>query len=347
MTSPPAPLPDVLRLPPHRSVLRLGPGSRLLGLDPASALAVDDLPHALAEMLDELARPVPTAQLVGRAVARGADAAEAQELLGELLAAGVVIDAARAERRERRRAESTVLVAGGGPLAVGVLLGLASAGVGAVHVTTSGTVLAADLGTGYVDADRGRARDAATAAALERLLPGVGTGPLPQRAVPDLVVLADGAASDPVQVAALHADGTAHLPVRLRDGTGIVGPLVLPGRTTCLGCLELERCARDPGWPTVSAQLVGAPGHADPACVAATVGLATAQALAALDAVAGPGAEPVPTADATLELDVDRGALMRRDWSPHPSCGCGAARGGTRHGAATCAEGRAGDTIEE
>ena len=346
MTSPRAPLPGTLRLPAHRSVVRLGPGSRLLGLDPASALAVDDLPHALAEMLDELARPVPTAQLVERAVARGAVAAEAEGLLGELVAAGVVIDAAGEERRERRRVESTVLVVGGGPLSVGVLLGLAAAGVGAVHVTTSGTVLAADLGTGYVDADRGRTRAGATAAALERLFPGVTTGTLPQRVVPDLVVLADAAASDPVQVAALHADGTAHLPVRLRDGSGIVGPLVLPGRTTCLGCLELERCARDPGWPTVSAQLVGTPGRADPACVTATVGLATAQALVALDAVACAGAEPVPSVDVTLELDVDRGALTRRDWSPHPSCGCGAARGGTRHGVATCAEGRARDTIE-
>ena len=26
-----------------------------------------------------------------------------------------------------------------------------------------------------------------------------------------------------------------HLPVRVRDGTGLVGPLVLPGVTSCLG----------------------------------------------------------------------------------------------------------------
>jgi hypothetical protein len=27
----------------------------------------------------------------------------------------------------------------------------------------------------------------------------------------------------------------AHLPVRLRDGAGLVGPLVIPGVTSCLG----------------------------------------------------------------------------------------------------------------
>jgi hypothetical protein len=29
--------------------------------------------------------------------------------------------------------------------------------------------------------------------------------------------------------------GWDHLPVRVRDGTGLVGPLVIPGVTSCLG----------------------------------------------------------------------------------------------------------------
>jgi len=33
----------------------------------------------------------------------------------------------------------------------------------------------------------------------------------------------------------LHTAGVAHLPVRLRDGAGLVGPLVIPGVTSCLG----------------------------------------------------------------------------------------------------------------
>ena len=41
--------------------------------------------------------------------------------------------------------------------------------------------------------------------------------------------------ADPWVVRELHSCGIAHLPVRLRDGAGLVGPLVVPGVTTCLG----------------------------------------------------------------------------------------------------------------
>jgi hypothetical protein len=32
----------------------------------------------------------------------------------------------------------------------------------------------------------------------------------------------------------LHSRGVPHLAVRVRDGTGLVGPLVIPGVTSCL-----------------------------------------------------------------------------------------------------------------
>ena len=51
----------------------------------------------------------------------------------------------------------------------------------------------------------------------------------------DLVVLAGYLVADPRVVRDLHAGGVAHLPVWLRDGVGLVGPLVIPGVTSCLG----------------------------------------------------------------------------------------------------------------
>jgi hypothetical protein len=33
----------------------------------------------------------------------------------------------------------------------------------------------------------------------------------------------------------LHSQGVAHLAVRVRDGIGLVGPLVIPGISSCLG----------------------------------------------------------------------------------------------------------------
>ena len=50
----------------------------------------------------------------------------------------------------------------------------------------------------------------------------------------DLVVLTDYLIADPRMVRDLHARGVPHLPGRVRDGTGLVGLLVIPGVTSCL-----------------------------------------------------------------------------------------------------------------
>jgi len=50
----------------------------------------------------------------------------------------------------------------------------------------------------------------------------------------DLVVLSDYLVADPRLVRDLHSQGVPHLAVRVRDGTGLVGPLVIPGVTSCL-----------------------------------------------------------------------------------------------------------------
>jgi bacteriocin biosynthesis cyclodehydratase domain-containing protein len=307
----------------------------LLGLDPRTALVVDDLPPPLALMLDELVAPVDRLAAVTRAVGRGVDVHAADDLLRRLVEAGAVIDAVGPERVARRRAEAVVAVSGDGPLAVGVAAGLALAGVGTVYTPamTTGPVRSRDLGTGLLDADRGRSRADALLDVVRRVAPGARAGPAPGRLVPDVSVLADAAAPDPVRVAELHLARVAHLPVRLRDGTGVVGPLVLPGRSACLGCVELHRRARDPGWPAVTARLLDKEGSAEPATAAATAALGVAQVLAMLDMgdagsgadAGGPGsAHAPPTLGATLELDLAMGVLLRRPWTAHPDCTCGA-----------------------
>ena len=349
-TDPRRSFPATVRLPPYRSVLRLGADGRLLGLDPDTALAVDRLPGELATMLDELTEPTDSAGLVARATERGACTEVAVHLLDELLRVGAIIDAELVERSARQRAQSIVVVSGDGPLTVGVVLGLVQAGVGRVCVDTAGVVLACDLGTGYLDTDRGQDRLTATRDAAHRIRPdaaavvAAATG----RQVPDLEVLADALGPEPERVTRLHAAGTAHMPVRLRDGIGVVGPLVLPGRSACLGCLELSRRARAPCWPTVAAQLTGRRGRADPASTAATAALATAQAVAALDAIVGGGAPP-PTLETSIELDARGGTVVRRRWHPMPGCGCGASArrepGVVHHDTATSAEPTGGETI--
>ena len=51
----------------------------------------------------------------------------------------------------------------------------------------------------------------------------------------DLVVLTDYLVADPRIVRDLHDRGARHLGVRVHDGIGLVGPLVIPGVTSCLG----------------------------------------------------------------------------------------------------------------
>lgn len=327
-------------MPPYHSVLPCGNDGRMLGLDPETALAVDHLEPGLAAMLDELVEPVAADAVMARATERGAALDVAEQLLDDLVRIGAVIDAAVVERRDRHRAESIVVVSGDGPLAVGVVLGLVRAGVGTVFTEVAGVVLAADLGTGHVDADRGRDRAAAIREAVRRLQPEADAPAAPVRLTCDLVVLADAAAPDPVQVVRLHARGSPHLPVRMRDGIGVVGPLVLPGRTACLGCLELTRAAHAPDWPSIAAQLTGRSGVADPAATATTAALGVAQALAALDSTSGGGGRP-PTWETTLEVDATAGTIVQRSWNPQPECWCGAgeasttAPGGLHHDHAT------------
>ncbi len=66
---------------------------------------------------------------------------------------------------------------------------------------------------------------------------------------PDLVVLASGRDDVRERARRLVLEGTAHLLVAVREATGVVGPLVLPGRTPCLRCLDLTRSDLDPAWP--------------------------------------------------------------------------------------------------
>jgi len=143
----------------------------------------------------------------------------------------------------------------------------------------------------------------------------------------DLVVLSDFLVADPHLLRELHQARIPHLPVRVRDGTGLVGPLVIPGVTSCLGCADLYRSDRDAAWPAVAAQLRDAVGSADRATMLGTAALALNQVdrvIAAVHESDDPSraGDPPPTLDTTLEFDVRTGSTTSRRWSRHPRCEC-------------------------
>ncbi|MGB7357611.1 MAG: cyclodehydratase [Mycobacterium sp.] len=146
----------------------------------------------------------------------------------------------------------------------------------------------------------------------------------------DLAVLTDNLVADPRVVRELHDAGVPHLAVRVRDGSGLIGPLVIPGVTSCLRCADLHRSDRDAAWPAVAAQLSQTVGTADRATVLATAGLALNEVEHVVRAVrndtgrdsgAVPPAPPA-TIDTTLEFDVATGSIAARRWSRHPDCTC-------------------------
>jgi bacteriocin biosynthesis cyclodehydratase domain-containing protein len=139
-------------------------------------------------------------------------------------------------------------------------------------------------------------------------------------ALPDLAVLVGRPRMDLRDT--LMRDHIPHLAVAADEAIGVVGPLVIPGRTACLRCLDLARTDRDPAWPLILAQLAGRepdPLACDAPLAAAVAAHAAAQALAFIDRPADMGA----AANGTLELVLPSWQWRRRTWPPHRDCDCG------------------------
>jgi hypothetical protein len=346
-THAPASLPGRLRLAPGRVALWRSPTSLQLGLDQQRAMVLDDLSEPLAALLKRMDGIRSTAELLADAQAAGSPRGEALTMLAELHRCGLVQDAGVADHGPPgwhrvalateavswsvhttdatrhvlcRRREAAVHVVGSGRMAVAVATALAATGVGHVAVHASGAVAAADLGTGYQPGDLGRPRAAAAADAVRRCAPGVIVN---ARRRPDLIVLSDVVVPEPAMVTELLATRIPHLISYAHEGTAVVGPLVWPGRSSCLRCAELHRADLDVAWPKLAAQLVGQIPTAGLACTQLAAALTAEQVLATL---AGPGAGlPIPpTWGAALELDPVHGTLRHHARPAHARCGCGA-----------------------
>lgn len=216
---------------------------------------------------------------------------------------------------ERRRG-ARVRVTGLGRLGAGLALTLAAAGVGRLDLADDSPVSRHDVGAaGLVPADVGSPRSGAVARALHDVAPGVQT---PRGGGPaDLVVLVESHVADPMRHRPLVTAGTAHLSVVVREASVLVGPLVRPGRTPCLRCLDCSRTEADPAWPALAAQLAVRPPDPEETLLAAVAApLAAAQVLAFLDG------RPAVVEGATLEVALPDALPRRAVVAPHPACGC-------------------------
>ncbi|WP_327431572.1 TOMM precursor leader peptide-binding protein [Streptomyces sp. NBC_01236] len=269
-------------------------------------------------------------------------------LLPDLASLSLVVpEPGDAIKRLAARRSLRVQVRGAGR--VGVILAslLAGAGVGEIDVRDIGRVEPWDVAPGGLPADSiGERREEAARRAVRRAAPerpprtsskekkekeeekGEETGAV--RGL-SLVILTprDGLAvhaPDPAAAEALIASGTPHLYAGVVEGTGVVGPLVLPGDTGCAGCLDEGRADRDPTWPRLVAQWRSGQQRRVPACdltlAAGVAGVAAGHALAFLDG------ELPSSAGARWEASVPGFDWHARPVWPHPACPCGTAEKG-------------------
>ncbi|RZS32232.1 ThiF family protein [Herbihabitans rhizosphaerae] len=326
---------------PGLPVLRRRAGEIQVGLDPAHAVVISDLPDGVVTVAGALDGTRSVDELLDEVGPADSDTLLA--LLDELEVRGLLVDAASTAVPARLTGDVTmsvlrtrgrdrpvppavrpdqVVVRGDGPLAVAVAATLAGAGMRRVHVAATGAVQPEDVGCGYLDAHIGLPRRRAARDVVRAVDPSVLTGP-PRRGSASLVVLTDAVVPDPEAVAELVRHGVAHLVVRVREGTGVIGPLVVPGRSSCLRCADLVRAGLDPCWPAVATQLLGATQPVDVLSAQVTAALAAAQALRALDWFAGAGPRP-PTWCGAVEIDPFTGVSRHRRWPIHAACTCGA-----------------------
>lgn len=324
------------------------PETLQLGRASARAVVLSGLDPVTRRVLPLLDGTRERAQVVADAEAAGCPGERTELLLDLLASTGLLEDAGadlgplaaldRAERERltadvaslallrgdgglpaaRHRADARLVVVGAGRVGAPVAAALKISGIGSVDVLDDVPAAAQDAGVGGLDlSDVGRSRGEAARARLRAAAPSGPSGPVSHA---DLVVLAPARPEQLEEARRLVEPGTPHLLAEVRETTGVVGPLVLPGRSACLRCLDLTRTDLDPDWPALAAQLA-VPSRARVACDGPLALMVAAQAalqvLALVDGTVDPAA-----VGGTLELALPDWRWRRRTWPVHPDCGC-------------------------
>ncbi|HWC35361.1 MAG TPA: hypothetical protein VG650_11090 [Mycobacteriales bacterium] len=322
------------------------PSTLQLGVDPRHAVVVSGVGPADCELLGLLDGSRDTDVALAEAGRRGQPPQRGAALVDLLREAGVLDDAelgppgsvnssrllpdqlslslchpgpGGAARAIAARRATTVEVLGAGRVGATLAALLAAAGVGRVVVDDPTLLRPSDIAPGGVRAPgvhhrRGDAANAVVSTMRTATATSVGT---PGRSL--LVLAPAGAAVAPEWLRRVRR--RPHAMVMVRETTAQIGPLVLPGFSPCLRCLELARADRDPVWPVLSAQLVGEPRAVEPCDVTLASAAASLAAMHLLAWIDDP-ASCSPLLGGTLELGLAELSLRRRTVVAHPDCGC-------------------------
>ncbi|MCF8551434.1 MAG: hypothetical protein K9G05_05065 [Candidatus Nanopelagicales bacterium] len=132
----------------------------------------------------------------------------------------------------------------------------------------------------------------------------------------DLTIYASVSNSQGLDHAWSEDDPRPHVHVGIRHTRAVVGPLVVPGQSSCLRCVYLHRVDRDSSWPaqSIAWRHTQAASTADPLLLTATAAYAAALVRTWVDDRAPVNAAwscqlPIPT-------------FAREERPPHPLCSC-------------------------
>ena len=237
---------------------------------------------------------------------------------------------AAARRRWQSRQDAVVVIDGRGRLAGTLASVLTASGVGRVYRQFGDegrpdrarpAALAApparDPAPAWLPAQR-RGRPPEPVRLDQRPEPG----PPPRGTIPTVVVFADTAPPAPWAASRLLDQRVPHLSVLARLTSAVLGPLVLPGRSTCLLCVLRHRNEIDLGWTVVEAGLRVEPEYSTAALSSTVAAAAAVETLTLVDGEEEPG-----SVDGTIEWSTGELVPRRRSWQRHPECQCATVSG--------------------
>lgn len=345
-------LPEFPWLPPVLRRLWRAPGVLQIGTDPARAVVLHNVTEDVAALIAGLDGTRRLSTVIGQS-AIGESAA--RDVLGTLAAGGLLVDLGDAADGApdpadhpslggplapelygralgalsvspaevlRLRARAHVVIVGGPRIAAAVGALLAASGLRRIGLVQRGTVRGADLlPGGLLPEDLGRERHHAIGEAITRSAPSTAVTALGTTDRPSIVLLAEPADPASERVRMLMATGTPLLTVSIRERRGVVGPLVIPGESSCLECQDTVRRDLDRHWGVLKPQLLSHPGTTgdggEAALVMMTAALTTTQVLQWID-----GERLPETINASLEIALPDLVLERRYWPRHTACSC-------------------------
>lgn len=328
--------------------LRRGSHTLQIGLDRTTAASLHGMSDEAIRALVRLDGSVPRGQLLTALP-------ELEEILAALDRLGLLEDASLPDsplprmRRERleherhvlamahgsggaadevlaRRTRSAVGVRGHDRAAAHIAVGLASAGVGTVGILGPDRITSMSDITSVGPFEPEVSWVEQISEAVRRQ--GAHCTLVDSQRV-DLIVIAQAGDvqppwTDPELAHDLIADDIAHYPVAISGDQGRIGPLIIPGRTACLDCLDLRESDRDRAWPALVDQ-VRLRHHHTRAQDSALTALSSAAAVRAILNFLDTSSDRrnSPESNGYNEFRVSDQSATFVPVAPHPLCGCG------------------------